>query len=55
MNTHLFTRLNEVRDQTQNWLWECNKIRPHNSLEYESPINFMSDRKENIILTSASN
>lgn len=69
LNTHLFTRLNEVRDQTQKWLWEYNNIRPHKSLGYKSPIKFMSDRrksrfpslqldhykKKNTILTNASN
>lgn len=44
LNAHLFTDLNQVRDQTQQWLWEYNHIRPHESLGHQSPVDFVRKR-----------
>ena len=46
LNTHLFLELNQVRDQTQKWLYEYNNIRPHKSLGYKSPIEFVKKRRK---------
>lgn len=46
LNTHLFLELNQVRDQTQKWLFEYNNIRPHKSLGYKSPIGFVKKRRK---------
>ena len=44
LNAHLFTDLNQVRDQTQQWIWEYNHIRPHESLGNRSPVEFVRQR-----------
>ena len=46
LNTHLFFELDQVRDQTQKWLYEYNNIRPHKSLGYKSPIGFVKERRK---------
>lgn len=46
LNTHLFTSLNQVRDETQQWIWTYNNVRPHKSLGYVAPIKFMENRRK---------
>jgi len=46
LNAHLFNDLNQVRDQTQQWIWEYNNVRPHESLGNKPPIKFMSERRK---------
>lgn len=48
LNAHLFTDLNQVRDQSQQWIWEYNNFRPHESLGNKSPVKFMSERRKNV-------
>ncbi len=67
LNARLFTDLNQVRDQTQQWIWGYNNIRPHESLGNKSPVAFLKQRgvtvpslnvdmhlKEKTIFTNAS-
>lgn len=44
LNAHLFTDLNQVRDQTQQWIWDYNNIRPHESLGNKPPVVFVKQR-----------
>ncbi|NRA11970.1 MAG: transposase [Crocinitomicaceae bacterium] len=46
LNTHLFTSLNKVRDETQKWIWTYNNVRPHKSLGYLAPVNFVNHRRK---------
>ncbi len=46
LNTHLFTSLNQVRDETQQWIWTYNNVRPHKSLGYKTPVNFVTHRRK---------
>ncbi|WP_423242463.1 IS3 family transposase [Zhouia spongiae] len=46
LDAHLFFELNQVRDQTQTWLWNYNNIRPHKSLGYKTPVNFVKQRSK---------
>lgn len=40
LSAHLFTGLNEVRDETQKWIWTYNNVRPHQSLGNKPPVRF---------------
>lgn len=44
LNAHLFTDLNQVRDKTQEWIYEYNHFRPHESLKNQSPLKFLQER-----------
>ena len=44
LNAHLFTDLEQVRDQTQQWIWAYNNIRPHESLGNKPPVTFLKQR-----------
>ena len=44
LNAHLFTDLEQVRDQTQQWIWGYNNVRPHESLGNKSPVAFLKQR-----------
>ena len=44
LNANLFYSLNQVRDETQNWLEHYNYKRPHEGLGNLSPINFLKKR-----------
>lgn len=46
LNAHLFTELNQVRDQTQQWMWEYNNLRPHDALENKPPVMFRAERRK---------
>ena len=45
LNAHLFMDLNQVRDQTQQWIWDYNNIRPHESLANKPPSVFVKQRE----------
>ena len=36
--------LNQVRDKTQQWIYEYNHIRPHESLNNQPPVRFLQER-----------
>ena len=44
LNAHLFGDLDEVRDQTQRWIWNYNNVRPHESLGNMPPVLFNKQR-----------
>ncbi len=44
LNAHLFTDLEQGRDQTQQWIWAYNNIRPHESLGNKPPVAFLKQR-----------
>jgi len=46
LNAHLFTELDQVRDQTQQWIWEFNNVRPHEALGNKPPVRFMTERRK---------
>jgi len=41
LSVYLFDSLTQVRDLTQQWMWEYNNIRPHDSLLNLPPIQFL--------------
>ena len=41
----LFTDLDQVRDQTQQWIWGYNNVRPHESLGNKPPVAFLKQRE----------
>ena len=43
-NAHLFTDLEQVRDQTQQWIWGYTNIRPHESLGNNPSVTFLKQR-----------
>ena len=47
LNAHLFSDLDEVRDQTQRWIWNYNNVRPHESLGNKPPVLFNKQRGMN--------
>ena len=47
LNLHLFTDLNQVRDETQSCMYTYNHIRPHESLNNEPSIIFIKNRRKN--------
>ncbi len=47
LNAHLFTDLDQVRDITQQWIWNYNNQRPHEALGNQSPLNFIKSRRKN--------
>ena len=48
LNAHLFSDLNQVRDQTQRWVWDYNHVRPRESLGNKPPIIFNKQRGINL-------
>ncbi len=44
LNAHLCTDLEQVRDQTQQWIWAYNNIRPHESLGNKPPVTLLKQR-----------
>lgn len=44
LSAHLFTDLDQVRDQTQRWIWNYNHVRPHQSLGNLPPVKFSQQR-----------
>lgn len=48
LNAHLFTALDQVRDETQKWIWTYNNVRPHKSLGYKTPIKFIEKRRKKL-------
>lgn len=49
LSANLFTDLNQVRDITQQWIDVYNNIRPHESLDNKSPIDFIRNRRNDVI------
>lgn len=48
LSAHLFTELNQVRDETQKWIWDYNNIRPHQSLGNKPPLQFVSNQSPSL-------
>lgn len=48
LNANLFMRLNDVRDKAQDWIWEYNNVRPHESLLNKSPVEFVRNRRKDV-------
>lgn len=46
LNAHLFTHLDQVRDQTLGWMWNYNHVRPYKALGYMAPIKFIENRRK---------
>ncbi|MCP4459886.1 MAG: transposase [Cytophagales bacterium] len=44
LNAHLFMDFNQVRDQTQQWIWDYNNVRPHESLGNKPPVVFVKQK-----------
>ena len=44
LSAHLFTDLDQVREQAQRWMWDYNHIRPHQSLDNLPPVKFSQQR-----------
>ncbi|WP_035415827.1 IS3 family transposase, partial [Ferrimonas kyonanensis] len=42
LNMYVFKTLNEVRELTDNWIWEYNEERPHDSLEDLTPWEYLA-------------
>ncbi len=45
LNARLFTDLEQVRDQTQQWIWGYNNVRPHESLGNKPLVAFLKQRE----------
>lgn len=48
LDTYVFQSLNEVREQTDQWMKEYNEARPHESLGDLTPKEFLSTQKPEI-------
>lgn len=44
LDAWVFMDLDQVRDETENWITEYNTVRPHESLGDVSPREFLADR-----------
>jgi len=44
LSAHIFTDLNQVRDETQSWIWTYNNIRPHESLGDTPPVKWIQKK-----------
>ncbi|TDN39633.1 hypothetical protein A8B98_17915 [Hymenobacter sp. UV11] len=40
LNAYLFTSLRQVREQCQSWQYDYNHLRPHEALNFLTPIEF---------------
>jgi len=49
LNEHVFTSLNHAKAVLREWRHDYNHVRPHSSLNYQTPNEFMNNRKENRI------
>ena len=45
LNTHLFDSLNELRFMAEEWMTDYNEYRPHKSLGYLAPIEYVNMKK----------
>lgn len=46
LNAHLFYTIDQVREESQLWQYNYNHLRPHNSLNNQTPIQFVKNRGE---------
>jgi putative transposase len=46
LNAHLFYTIDQVREESQLWQYNYNHLRPHHSLNNQTPIQFVKNRGE---------
>jgi putative transposase len=46
LNAHLFYTIDQVREESQLWQYNYNHLRPHHSLNNQTPIQFVKNRRE---------
>jgi hypothetical protein len=42
LNEHWFLSLEDVKEKVETWRWHYNEPRPHSSLGYQSPVEYLS-------------